>query len=65
MDIEIIKNKSLILLKNMALNDDFRVFDLLLLNIINENEKNPINSQNKNNIIKDPPCSKKNIEKTK
>lgn len=62
---ETIKNKSLILLKNIALNDDFKVFDLLLLNVISENEKKPINSQNKNTIIIEPPCSKKNIENTK
>ena len=59
--IKINKKKSLNLLKENALNDDFNVAVLVVQKLIKKKEVNPISSQPKKSIIKLPEDTKKTI----
>lgn len=59
--IKINKKKSLNLLKENALNDDFNVAVLVVQKLIKKKEVNPISSQPKKSIIKLPEDTKKII----
>lgn len=63
--IDINRKKSLILLKEKALNADFKVLIFVTQKFIKKKEVNPINSHPKNNINVFPEDTKKSILKMK